>query len=69
MGPKGIPKPIVQRIQEAAKKATEEPEFTEALKKLDMAILYQTTEEYEKFVRQDFESIGKVVKALGLDKK
>ena len=41
----------------------------EALKKLDMAILYQNTEEYEKFVRQDFESIGKVVKALGLDKK
>ena len=69
MGPKGIPKAIVQQIQEAAKKATEDPEFTEALKKLDMAILYQNTEEYEKFVRQDFENIGRVVKALGLDKK
>jgi tripartite-type tricarboxylate transporter receptor subunit TctC len=47
----------------------DDPEFKEALKKLDMAILYQTTEEYEIFVRQDFESIGMVVKALGLDKK
>jgi tripartite-type tricarboxylate transporter receptor subunit TctC len=69
MGPKGIPKSIVQQIQEASRKATEDPEFKEALKKLDMAILYQNTDEYEKFVRQDFESIGKVVKTLGLDKK
>jgi len=69
MGPKGIPKPIVQQIQEAARKATEDPEFAEALKKLDMAVLYQNTEDYEKFVQQDFENIGKVVKALGLDKK
>jgi len=69
MGPKNIPGSVVQKVAEAVKKATDEPEFKEVLKKLDMAILYQKTEDYEKFVRQDFENIGKVVKALGLDKK
>lgn len=69
MGPKGLPRPVTQRIQEAAKSATEDPEFQEVLKKLDMAILYQKTADYEKFVREDFEKIGKVVKSLGLDKK
>jgi tripartite-type tricarboxylate transporter receptor subunit TctC len=69
MGPKGVPQSIVQQIQEAARKATEDSEFKEALKKLDMAILYQNSAEYEKFVRQDFDNIGKVVKDLGLDKK
>ena len=69
MGPKGIPRPIIQRIQEATRKETEDPEFAEVLKRLDMAVLYQNAGDYEKFVQQDFEDIGKVVKALGLDKK
>ena len=69
MGPKNMPPNIVQKVGEAVKKATEEQEFREALKKLDMAILYQNPADYEKFVRLDYDSIGKVVKALGLDKK
>ncbi len=69
MGPKGIPQPIVQKIHEAFKKALDEPEFKDALKPLDMSILYLNTEDYEKFMRQDSEEIAKLVKRLGLDKK
>jgi tripartite-type tricarboxylate transporter receptor subunit TctC len=69
MGPKNMPRTVVQKVEEAVKKAADEQEFKEALKRLDMAILYQNAGDYEKFVREDFENIGKVVKALGLDKK
>ena len=46
-GPKGIPKPIVQKIHEALKKALDDPEFKESLRTLDMSILYLNTEDYE----------------------
>jgi tripartite-type tricarboxylate transporter receptor subunit TctC len=69
MGPKGIPKPIVQRVHEAFHKAMDDPEFQAVMAKFDMGNLYLNTENYEEFVRQDFEKIGKLVKTLGLDKK
>jgi tripartite-type tricarboxylate transporter receptor subunit TctC len=69
MGPKGIPKPIVQRVHEAFHKAMDDPEFQAVMTKFDMGNLYLNPEDYEKFMRQDFEKIGKLVKTLGLDKK
>jgi len=69
MGPKGIPKPIVKKVHDAFKKALDEPEFKETMTKLDMNVMYLNTEEYEKFMREDFETIGKLVKRLGLDKQ
>jgi len=69
IGPKGIPSPIVAKIHEAFKKAMDEPEFKEIMKKLDMAHYYLNSEDYTKYMRQDFEQIGKLVKKLGLDKE
>ena len=69
MGPKGIPRPIVQRLHEAFHNAMDDPEFQAVMTKFDMGYLYLNPEDYEKFVRQDFDKIGKLVKALGLDKK
>ena len=69
MGPKGIPKPIVKKIHDTFKKALDEPEFKETMKQLDMNIMYLNSEEYEKFMREDFDNIEKLVKRLGLDKQ
>lgn len=69
IGPKGIPKPIVAKLHDAFKKAMDEPEFKEIMKKLDMSDNYLNSEDYNKYMRQDFEQIGKLVKKLGLDKK
>jgi tripartite-type tricarboxylate transporter receptor subunit TctC len=69
IGPKGIPKPIVAKLHEAFKKAMDDPDFQAVMKKLDMTPLYLNSEDYEKYVRQDSERIGKLVKKLGLDKK
>jgi tripartite-type tricarboxylate transporter receptor subunit TctC len=47
----------------------DDPDFQAIMKKLDMTPLYLNSEDYEKYVRQDSERIGKLVRKLGLDKK
>jgi len=69
IGPKGIPKPIVAKLHDAFKKAMDEPEFKAIMKKLDMTDNYLNSDDYNKYMRQDFEQMGKLVKKLGLDKK
>jgi tripartite-type tricarboxylate transporter receptor subunit TctC len=69
MGPKGIPRPIVQRLHDAFHRSMDDPEFQAVMTKFDMANLYLSPEDYEKFMRQDYEKIGRLVKTLGLDKK
>ena len=69
IGPKGIPKPIVAKLHDAFKKALDDPDYKAMMKKLDMTSLYQNSEDYEKYVREDSDRIGKLVKKLGLDKK
>ena len=68
IGPKGMPKPIVARLAEAFRKAMDEPEFHEVMKKFDMDFYYLGTEDYAKYMRSDFDSIGKLVQKLGLNK-
>ena len=69
IGPKGLPKPIVTRLHEAFKKAMDDPEFHAVLKKFDMTTYYLGPEDYEKYIRTEFDRIGILVKKLGLDKK
>ncbi len=69
IGPKNMPKPIVAKLHDAFKKAMDDADFQAVMKKLDMIPLYLNSEDYEKFVRQDSERIGRLVRKLGLDKK
>lgn len=69
IGPKDMPKPIVAKLHDAFKKAMDDADFQAVMKKLDMIPLYLNSEDYEKFVRQDSERIGRLVRKLGLDKK
>ena len=68
IGPKGLPKPMVQKLHDAFKKAMEDPEFLTVMKSFDMTSLYLNSEDYEKFIRQDSERIQKLVQKLGLNK-
>jgi len=69
VGPKGMPKPIVEKLHDSFRKAMDDPEFQSALKKFDMDRVYMNSEEYEKFVRQDSERVEKIIKKLGLPQK
>ena len=69
IGPKGMPKPIVAMLADAFKKAMDDPEFLSVMKKFDMSSYYLDTEDYEKYTRNDFDIIGKMVQKLGLKKQ
>jgi tripartite-type tricarboxylate transporter receptor subunit TctC len=69
IGPKGMPKAIVQKLHDAFQKAMDDPDYQAILKKFDMPMLYLNPEDLEKADRHEYEKIGKVVQKLGLQKK
>ncbi len=68
-GPKGMPKPIVKKLQDAFRKGMDNPNFLNAQKKLEKPIAFLDSEDCEKAVRQESERIERLVKKLGLQKK
>jgi tripartite-type tricarboxylate transporter receptor subunit TctC len=68
VGPKGLAKPMVNTLHDAFKKAMDDPEFIEAQKKFEITRCYSSPDEYDKYLRQEFDRIGRLVKRLGLDK-
>ena len=65
-GPKGLPKPIVQKVHAAFKKAMDDPDFQKVLKSLDMPALYLDPADSEKLILKDNERYRKLVEKLGL---
>jgi tripartite-type tricarboxylate transporter receptor subunit TctC len=68
-GPKGLPKPIVQKLHDVFKKCMEDPEYRAVLKNFDLGITYLNSEDLEKVHRQEFEHVGIIIKKVGLQKK
>lgn len=69
VGPKGMPRPVVEKLHHVLKNAAAHPEFVATLKKLDMPSVYLPLNELEKAARQELEIIGKAVRKIGLAKK
>jgi len=69
MGPKALPQPIVQKLQDSFKKAIDDPDYQEVLKKYDMATTYLNSADCEKAVRKEAEDLKKIVTQLGMYKK
>lgn len=66
IGPKGLPKPIVQKLYNAFKKAQDDPAFQSVLKRLEYESIQMTQEETENAARRDFERYGTILEKLGL---
>ena len=69
VGPKGMPKPIVKRLQDAFNSAMDEPEFLGVVKKLHAYPFFLNSEDVEIADQKESEQIQKVLKRLGLHKK
>ena len=69
IGPKGIPKPVMQKLEDGFRKAMDDEDFQAVMKKFDFSPAFLGSEDYGKSVRQDSDKIQKLVKKLGLDKK
>ena len=67
--PKGVPKPIMDKLTSSFKKAAEEPRFREVMEeKLYVPVYYRSGEEYQKIVEMDYKEMGDLIMELGLDK-
>lgn len=64
--PKGTPKEIVERLRAAFKKGMEEKSFLEAVSKMQMIVTYKPGNEVAAQWKKDFETLGPVIKDLGL---
>ncbi len=69
MGPKGIPKPVVKKLEEAFRKAMDDADFQAVMKKFDFSLAYLGSEDYARLVLEDSDRIRNLVKKLGLEKK
>lgn len=67
--PKGTPPEAIAKLEEAAKKAAESPEFKEASEKLGFTPAFLPKEEFGKLIETDDKLISQLMDELGLKKK
>ncbi len=68
IAPKGLPKPIAEKLHNAFKKAMDDQNFQKTLKALDFPKLYNSPEDAVRVNQQEFVQIEKITKELGLNK-
>ena len=66
--PKGIPKPIMDKLRDSFKKAMDTPKFLEVMEKIYIPPYYASGEEYPKMVELGFKENGDMIRELGLHK-
>lgn len=66
LGPKGLPRPLVEKLHSAFKRAMQEPAFVKAMDKYDMPIVYRDPEGLGKDIREFCQEWGKRIADLGI---
>jgi tripartite-type tricarboxylate transporter receptor subunit TctC len=66
MGPKGLSRPIREKLHAILNKVVTEPATNEALKKVGAEPLTSTAEEFAQRVMKDWKSIGEAIRVSGL---
>ena len=68
-GPKGLPEPIRQKLEDALKKAMKDPSFIDVAKQFQVEIAYMSGKDYTAHWKSRYDEMGEVIKALGLVEK
>lgn len=68
LAPKGTPKAIVDKLQDAFKAAQDTPQFKEAMERVGMKVRYMGSDEFLALIRREYEENGRIIKSLGLKK-
>jgi tripartite-type tricarboxylate transporter receptor subunit TctC len=64
--PKMIPKEVVSKLSEAARKVTEDPQFKENMQKIWFPVLYRDTRDFEEYVETFGKTQWKYLRQLGV---
>lgn len=65
-GPKGMPEPFIKRLEDAINKAKKDPSFIETLDNFQVEPAAVTGKEYFETLRSEYDEMGRVIKAIGL---
>ncbi len=68
-GPKGLPEPILVKLESGIKQVLHGPEVGNAMKRLEMPIMYRSSKEFQKYLQEEYGQMEKLVNELGLGKK
>jgi len=63
--PKGTPEPVLAKLREAARAAVAEPEFKNAMDKLETPIAFKQGEEFQRFFDADARRLAEGVRKVG----
>ena len=66
MGPAGMPKAAVEKLQNAFAKAMESKPFIDVMDKFDMPPAYLDSDALTKLVQKDYAETGELIKTLGI---
>jgi tripartite-type tricarboxylate transporter receptor subunit TctC len=66
LAPRGTPEPVVRRISEAARQATETAEVRTALANQGFRRLSSTPEEFDAFMKVEIDKWGKIARRIGI---
>lgn len=69
VGPKGIPPQIVATLNEALKRAMEDPDFLRVVRQVDQPPLYRGPQDLQKHLLEMNEEVENLVRTLGLRKE
>jgi tripartite-type tricarboxylate transporter receptor subunit TctC len=66
--PKGVPKPILDKLQDAFKKSVDDPSFLEIMNRVYLQPRYVPGEEFQKWIEESYKAYEGIIKELGLHK-
>ena len=66
--PKGTPKAVISKLEDAVKKTVESPEFIEAGKKIGFTPAYESADAFGKTIAEDDARLAAVMQEIGLKK-
>lgn len=63
--PKGVPEPIMKKLEDAFTKAYQDPEFSQGMKTIDLLpAFYRNRKDFSAFIAKSFEEMGKFIQEL-----
>jgi tripartite-type tricarboxylate transporter receptor subunit TctC len=68
LAPKGTPLAILQKLDDAFRKAVDDKEYIEFNEKLAVKLAYRNHEEVKKYLEESYDLAGKIVRTIGLDR-
>lgn len=67
--PKGTSSPIVKKLEEAFRKAMEDPEFIQTMEKMEIEVTYRNSEDTKKYLEEAYARLGKMILELKIPKE